>query len=205
MLTNFFIPSSKSPSQSQVEGWLLSPPQEFKGCDISPDASFVAYWTDTRISLYTSQSLSTREAQVLFPVAWRDLEGRNCIWKTVVVTSKYLVASTTGGSFNVSGRKTRIKLLTNSSSKCFIFELESGNSVDVTLDHWCRLTLPLPEIHILAISVDRKTLSCVLRGKEDVRHPGSLLTSSINGLISYAKRPCVHSSTWKPWQLTNTR
>lgn len=109
-----------------------------------------------------------------------------------MVTSRYLVASTTGGSFNVSEEESRAELLTNLwASQCFIFELQRGDFVDVTLDHWYRLTLPLPEIHIFAISTDYKSLSCVLRDKEDARHPGSLLTASIAGLISYAKRPQV--------------
>ena len=85
-----------------MEGWALSPSQDFKGCDISPDASLVVYWTDTKLVLYSSQSLSAREAQVVSPVASRELEERDCIWRTAVVTSRYLIASTTGASFNVS-------------------------------------------------------------------------------------------------------
>ncbi|KAK0631510.1 kinase-like domain-containing protein [Immersiella caudata] len=174
---NFFknlmpLSRAKSPGQGQVEGWALSLSQDFKGCDISPDASLVVYWTDIKLVLYSSQSLSAGEAQVVSPVASHELEERDCIWRTVVVTSKYLIASTTGASFN-----------------CFIFELEGGDSVDVTLDHWYRLTLPLPEIYVVAISADCKLMSCILRDREDERHPGLLLTASISGLTAYAKRP----------------
>lgn len=59
------------------------------------------------------------------------------------------------------------------------------------MDYWYRLTLQLPEVHILALSADCNTLSCVLRNKEDERDPGSLFTASIAGLIAYAKRPYV--------------
>src|SRR5688500_14037932 len=89
--------------------------------------------------------------------------------------------------------------------KCFIFELESGDSVDVTLDHWYRLRLPLPEVYVLAISADCKLMSCILRDGADERHPGLLLTASISGLIAYAKRPCVHSLTAYVPRLTTDR
>ncbi|KAK5653979.1 hypothetical protein OQA88_7655 [Cercophora sp. LCS_1] len=162
----------RSPSNGQIDSWSLSPSEDFKGCDISPDASLVAYWTDVKILLYTSQSLSPRQANAVAPVASRKIEETGCIWKTVVVTQKYLIASTTGPSFS-----------------CFIFDLHRGEAVEVTLDHWYRLTLPLPEISLLALSTDRKTLACVLRHKDDERRPASFFTASIERLIEYAKRP----------------
>jgi hypothetical protein len=73
--------------------------------------------------------------------------------------------------------------------ECFIFDLEDGNSVGVTLDHWYRLTLPLPEIYVVTVSADCKSISCILRDREDERHPALLLTATVVGLIAYAKRP----------------
>lgn len=92
----------KTPAKEMVEEWFLASSDDFKGCEITPDASLVAYWTDIKISLFTNQSLSSREANAVAPAASREIEETGCIWGTIAVTRKYLVASTTGASFNVS-------------------------------------------------------------------------------------------------------
>ncbi|KAL4959995.1 kinase-like domain-containing protein [Aspergillus stella-maris] len=67
----------------RVERWCLSESQPFKGSQISPDCSFVTYWTDRTILLYSSHTL----------------EKENCFWNSVRLTEKYLVASTTSTTF----------------------------------------------------------------------------------------------------------
>ncbi|KAK1752733.1 kinase-like domain-containing protein [Echria macrotheca] len=161
----------RSPSTGRVESWSLSSKEDFNGCEISPDGSLIAYWTDVKISLYTSQSFSPREGNSVSPATWRTLQEQDCIWKTVVITRKYLIAATTGAGFN-----------------CFLYDLECGEAVDVTLDHWYRLTLPLPEIHHLAVSSDGQTLVCILRDKDE-EESCWVFTASITSLIEYARRP----------------
>ncbi|KAK3693402.1 hypothetical protein B0T22DRAFT_420686 [Podospora appendiculata] len=165
---------SPSPScRGNVKGWYLSTSEAYKGCAISPDGSLVAYWTDVKISLYTSQSLSAGEGDVVSPAAEHLLEAPNCIWKSIGLTHKYLVASTTGANF-----------------QCYIFDLQRGPAVDAHLDHWYRLDLAPPEIHNVAISPDSKVLACILRDREGEEQPGSLFVApSIPELIKYAKRP----------------
>ncbi|KAK3381856.1 hypothetical protein B0H63DRAFT_435372 [Podospora didyma] len=165
-------PRSGSPARGQVQGWYLSSTEAFKACKISPEGSLVAYWTDVKISLYTSQSLYSSKGDEAVPAAEHLLVATDCILKGVCLTQKYLVTSTTGANFN-----------------CYIFDLQRGTSVDASLDHWYRLTLPLPEIHRLSISPDGKTVACILRDKEGEQNPCSLFTASVADLIKYSKRP----------------
>ncbi|KAJ5279604.1 hypothetical protein N7478_004976 [Penicillium angulare] len=46
--------------------------ESYKGCDISPDGSVIAFWTDNKILVYTSQSLNGSEVT---PVASWELKG----------------------------------------------------------------------------------------------------------------------------------
>jgi hypothetical protein len=93
--------SSQSP-KAKVDSWHISPDENFKGCEISPDGSLVAYWTDNKIELYTRQSLPLREGDNVTPTSSYSLaKSENCIWKSISLTQRYLVASTTGSSFNV--------------------------------------------------------------------------------------------------------
>ncbi|KAJ6441394.1 ankyrin repeat protein [Purpureocillium lavendulum] len=48
-----------------VDEWFPSTSGDFKGCAISPDANVLAYWTDTTIVLFTSQSLATRKGHTV--------------------------------------------------------------------------------------------------------------------------------------------
>jgi hypothetical protein len=84
-----------------VEEWYLSASEGYKGCEISPDGALVAYWTDVKISLFTSQSLPSGERNVVTAAAEYVLEITDCIWKSVSLTQRYLIASTTGANFQV--------------------------------------------------------------------------------------------------------
>lgn len=86
-----------------VKEWRLHGKQPFTGCTVSADATLVAYWTDINMFIYTPESLVPGDSKIASPAAGPfSLAGSNCIWKTVCLTGKYLIASTTGGSFHVS-------------------------------------------------------------------------------------------------------
>ncbi|KAK0719271.1 hypothetical protein B0H67DRAFT_149719 [Lasiosphaeris hirsuta] len=159
-------------ADGRVEEWFLSTSGDYKGCDISPDASLVVYWTDIKLSVYTNQSLPPREGpRRVTPAAEHTLEETNCIWKTAKVTRKYLIASTSGGSFNL-----------------YIFDLQRGDSVDITLNYLSRLTFLAPEIHTLSISADSKTIACILQDREEDNNPGTLFTAETSELLKLVKR-----------------
>jgi serine/threonine protein kinase len=97
------INSKETVARALVDTWHLSSTEDFKGCEISPDGTLVAYWTDTKIALYTSQSLSSGNAFEATPASDYSLgESENSIWKSISLTEKHLIASTTGSTFNVS-------------------------------------------------------------------------------------------------------
>ncbi|KAK5993766.1 hypothetical protein PT974_07203 [Cladobotryum mycophilum] len=177
---NKLFQQKRKTCQSNADEWPLTSEESFKGCVISPDATLVAYWTDIKISLYTSQSLMPRDGQreghELMPAAEYPLKETDCFWKSVTLTNEYLIASTTGRSY------------------CYIFDLEAGTAVDATLDHLYRIALPFPEIYRLAISPDSETLACVLRHEDGDRHPGTLLYASVPDLVALATpRPSIVS------------
>jgi hypothetical protein len=76
-----------------------------KGCEISPKGILVAYWSDHKIKLYNELSLpfqmTLEEPRPIDPYAEYTLELDNCIWKSVALSEKYLIASTTGANFQV--------------------------------------------------------------------------------------------------------
>jgi hypothetical protein len=183
----------------QVEEWRLRDDEPFTGCVMSPDAALVAYWTDTKIFLYTSQSLSSGGDHSVSPAAEPYLlPTANCIWKSICLTQKYLIASTTGANFHVRTIPS-ISIITEVSFRsnawlltlllqCYIFELERGTPVDANFDRRYRITLPYPEIKRLAISPNSQTLACILRDKEEEENPGSLFLAPIAQLMSGAER-----------------
>ncbi len=153
-LTKLFCGNrSELVTERPYESWYLSGSNAFKGCEISPDGSLVAYWTDVKVSLYTSQSLPS-EGSMADPAAEYSLEISDCIWKSIALTKTYLIAATTGVNFqvriSVGPFQPRLDMLILAPSKCYIFNLRQGTAVDANLDHRCRVTLPRPEITKLA-------------------------------------------------------
>ena len=71
--------------------------------------------------------------------------------------------------------------------QCYIFDLEKGQSVDVTLGHFYSLVLPASEIHKVAISPGGKKLVCVVSHGES-NAPSSLLYGDISRLKKWAKQ-----------------
>ncbi|KAL4811756.1 hypothetical protein BDW67DRAFT_148678 [Aspergillus spinulosporus] len=146
---------------TSVFQWYLSETEAFKGCQISPDSSFIAYWTDRKILLYSALSLSYAPAGSISCVGKYTLQRENCFWHSVRLTKRYLVASTTQATFH-----------------CVIFDLQTQHS----LKDPYTVELPQPAIRKLAISPDSRILACVLRASDDDRKPGSLLIYRLGDL-----------------------
>ncbi|KAL4783305.1 kinase-like domain-containing protein [Aspergillus varians] len=144
----------KDATDQNVETWFVSEDEAFKGCQISPDCSLVAYWTDHRILLYSAQSVQSIRGGSITPVGEYTLDRNDCLWDSIRLTERYLVASTTSATFH-----------------CYIFDLEK----DGDLNHRYVAALPQPAISKLTISPGSQVLVCALRSAEDNRKPGALL------------------------------
>lgn len=100
------LPKTSKPEDAgkTVDKWRLprGALEAFKGCKISPDGTVIVYWSDTRITLFTTFSASNGEGGTMKAAGEFSLEDTNYFWKAVCLTSRYLIASTTGSVFNVS-------------------------------------------------------------------------------------------------------
>ncbi|KAJ5512547.1 hypothetical protein N7463_002099 [Penicillium fimorum] len=149
----------------RVEHWYLGPTQSFKGCEISPDGTVIAFWTDTTISLYTAQSLKQRGIEGARSAAEYSIKTPEYRWKSISLTRKHLIAATSGGTF-----------------QCYIFKLRKGLvGVDVNLRYGERISVPtLPEIKKVALAPGGQTIACVVSDKDEGHNPGSLYIGSFN-------------------------
>ncbi|KAJ5107215.1 hypothetical protein N7456_003890 [Penicillium angulare] len=128
----------------EIDQLMIAGTESYKGCDISPDGSVIAFWTDNRILVYMSQSLNDSE---ITPVASWELKGdiRTRILKSVSLTERYLVASTSG------------------SFQFYLFDLQK-TSTSILGSHTLIDHSNLSEITNLAISPNSKTIAFILRG-----------------------------------------
>ncbi|KAJ5090602.1 hypothetical protein N7532_009286 [Penicillium argentinense] len=141
-----------------IETLRIRESEPFKGSEISPDGSAVAFWTNSRIFLYKIQFPSLTGMSMMRAASWElSNDKRNFILKSVGLTERYLVASVSG------------------SFQFFLFDLERtpppdgelGNPIPVDHKH-------LPEISKLAISPDSETIIFLLRN-HNVRSESALL------------------------------
>ncbi|EED20717.1 conserved hypothetical protein [Talaromyces stipitatus ATCC 10500] len=160
-------------SHWQVDSWQLSSTEGLKGCEISPRGDLVAYWSDNQIRLYNELSLPPQvtfgEPPVVSPAAEYTLGLTDCIWKSVAVTDRFLIASTTGAVF-----------------QCYVY--------DLVFIRQYRITLQLPEISRLAISPDSRIMACVMQSKEEGQECGSVFIVPIEELIQEAPRQMTPST-----------
>lgn len=151
-------------SDEQIASWQLSGVEGLKGCEISPQGTLVAYWSDVTIKLYNELSLPSKMGsgapQIIQPAAEYGLKLADFIWKSVVLSEKYLIASTSAASF-----------------QCYIYETRRLTPYPINLQ--------LPGIRNLAISPDSKMLACVIQGKEEGQDRASVLIVPIMDLIQY--------------------
>ncbi|KAI9149653.1 Arginine permease CAN1 [Paramyrothecium foliicola] len=74
----------------------------FKGCRIAPSGKLAAFWTETKIVLFTSSSLSASRGEATNG-AEHILEPDEGLWNSVDLTDRYLVASTARKGSNFQG------------------------------------------------------------------------------------------------------
>ncbi|QQK43247.1 Serine/threonine-protein kinase STK [Penicillium digitatum] len=151
-------------TERRVEHWVLGASEPFKGCEISPDGTVIAFWTDTKLSLYTSQSLQQESADGIRSAAEYPIPTVGCRWKSISLTSRRLIASTSGGPV-----------------QCYIFKLPVGPYVDANLRPSDRVSLPtLPEIKKLALAPGSRRVACIVGDKVEDQNSGSLYFGDIN-------------------------
>ncbi|KAL3441636.1 kinase-like domain-containing protein [Aspergillus insuetus] len=155
------------PCDRDVDFWCLSDVEASKGCQISPDCSLVAYWTDREIFLYSVDRLpfavgNVRQAQQAY-----TLESQSFYWRSIRLTTEYLVASTTEPTFH-----------------CYIFDLGKCNLTNPYV-----VEQPWPAISKLAISPGRRrTLLCILKDSDTAGKPSTLFAVPILSLIRIAQQ-----------------
>ncbi|KGO69019.1 hypothetical protein PITC_078440 [Penicillium italicum] len=151
-------------TDSRVEHWDLGASEPFKGCEISPDGTVIAFWTDTKISLYTSQSLEQEGVNGIYPAAEYPIPTLKCRWKSIGLTKRHLIASISGDTV-----------------QCFIFKLPTGPFMDVILKPSDRVSLPtLPEIKKLALTPGSQKVACIFSNNDEDRTLGSLYFGDID-------------------------
>ncbi|OAA64898.1 Protein kinase-like domain protein [Cordyceps fumosorosea ARSEF 2679] len=161
----------KSPSAARLISRRLSSSDDFKGLAISPNANCLAYCTNSKIVFYTSESLSlTEEHASTLPSEWNLPNEECCFLQSICLTNRYLVASTTGKNF------------------LYVFDLEGGLHVDLNLTTVYRVSLDGLAIRSLAISPNNKTLAFVMRDESKMRGPGTLVYTSLPGLIALIRQ-----------------
>jgi hypothetical protein len=64
-------------------------------------------------------------------------------------------------------------------SKCDVFSLKKGQSVDASFDYRRGFESQQPEISDIAISSDSKNMACILPGKEGAQKPASLYVAPV--------------------------
>ncbi|KAJ5980172.1 hypothetical protein N7481_007470 [Penicillium waksmanii] len=148
-------------SDKRTGKWSLKTNEPFKNCEISSDGSLVVFWSDRKLTLFTSLSLSSSTSDAKPQAEW-SLEQPNCILNSIRLTSHHLLATTSGGTF-----------------RCDIFALKKAKSVDASFDHRRGFTLQQPEISDIAISSDSKNMACILHGKEGAQKPALLYVAPV--------------------------
>ncbi|KAL2788660.1 kinase-like domain-containing protein [Aspergillus keveii] len=165
---NLLTVTRTDPCDRDVDFWCLSDVEASKGCQISPDCSLVAYWTDLEIFLYSVDRLpfavgSVRQAEQTY-----TLESQSFYWRSIRLTKKYLVASTS----------------TEATFHCYIFDLGERNLTNPYV-----VEQPWPAIGKLAISpLDSDTLLCILKDSDTAGKPSTLFAVPILRLIRIAKQ-----------------
>ncbi|KAF9872799.1 ankyrin repeat protein [Colletotrichum karsti] len=170
-----------TPVDRSIQQWRLPRDvfDDLKGCKIAPKGTLLVYWSDTRLFLFTSLSAARDEESTISVADDYSPVGSTFFWKSVALTERYLIATTTGGTFN-----------------CYIFDLEAGNSVDADLKTCYRVSLPFPEINNLSISPDHQNMVCTLQDMENDRLPGSLFQARVTELIESGQKLNTETSDW---------
>lgn len=94
---------STAPTKRLVQQWRLAQETHdaMKSCKISPNGTMLVYWSDYQLLLFTSVSALPEHEETLVPASKFSLGDSTFFWKAIAFTERYLVAATTGGTFNV--------------------------------------------------------------------------------------------------------
>ncbi|KXH32372.1 serine/threonine protein kinase [Colletotrichum simmondsii] len=163
----------KSSMEQIVQRWRIPRDNSdvFKGCKVSPDGNLIAYWSDSKISLFAPSSSENADGELLKVLGDHSLESLGStsrFWKAVCLTNRYLIATTTGNIFN-----------------CYIFDLGQGDAADSSLQNHWHIRLPIvPEVYIMAMSTDQQNLVFVVENQEDESLSGSIFHVQIEDLIA---------------------
>ncbi|KAJ5923408.1 hypothetical protein N7454_008653 [Penicillium verhagenii] len=155
--------------ESRVEKMFLDDNEPFKGCEISPDGHIVAFWTDFKITIYTSNTLPLADVAEPTPVAKSAavFTISDCIWKSVSITDRYLVASTSGANFEVGDPESE-----------FIHSIKAQ-----FLTHKYSVTF------LISKEGPRKSIVFILRDTDDENKPGTLYRAPVTSVES-CQRQC---------------
>ncbi|KAI0139927.1 kinase-like protein [Hypoxylon sp. NC0597] len=138
----------QKPDGPKIETWMVPHARPFAGCSMALNEFVVAYWTDTDISLYNSQSFPPYPHREIKFVAECRLKAIGA-WKSVRLNETYLIASTTGHHCHV-----------------YLFDIKGGNLPGLSFDLSYDVVLPVNSstgLHQIAISPGGKVLACVVR------------------------------------------
>ncbi|KAF0320827.1 ankyrin repeat protein [Colletotrichum asianum] len=176
-------PEARPAADRAIQQWRLDQGPDaydtMKGCKISPNGTILVYWSDYRLILFTSLSAPPNDEETLIPAGEFPLGGSAFFWKAVALTERYLIATTTGGTFN-----------------CYIFDLEAGQSVNADLKTCYHVSLPHPEVNNLAISADHQVMICTLQNMENERLPGFLFQARVSDLVDSGQKVNPESAGW---------
>ncbi|KAI1771748.1 kinase-like protein [Hypoxylon cercidicola] len=135
---------------AKVESWEIYDMQSPIGCSIAPNEFTLAYWTSTRISLYDSQSFLPFSGKRISRVAEYKLRGTRSL-KSVKLTDRYLLASTTGHHSHIPN--------------VLLFDIKLGRLPGLNFDQSYEIELPVDNhngLYQIAISPGSKVIACVV-------------------------------------------
>ncbi|KAI2470989.1 kinase-like protein [Annulohypoxylon bovei var. microspora] len=135
------ISRRKKIDKTQIRIWRLADARAFIGSSISPNGIDIAYWTNEWIRLYNAPSFLPHN-----DIAEYRLRGPSA-WRSVKLTEKYLLASTTGPQPHL-----------------YLFYLDSNNLPGPNFDMRYEITLPTSNrngVYQIAISPGGKVIACV--------------------------------------------
>ncbi|KAJ3495583.1 hypothetical protein NLG97_g3291 [Lecanicillium saksenae] len=170
------IPAKNKSSPSiKIASQRFSSTEDFKGLVISPNANSLAYCTNAKIVLYTSESLSLAGGSATTPPSEWNLKEADFL-QNLCLTKRYLVASTM------------------SKNSLYVFDLEGGRQVDLNLTSMYRISLNLPPITNIALSPSGKTLVFAMRNETNMRGPGTLVNVSLPAMIAFIRQELSYLS-----------
>ncbi|CEJ81246.1 hypothetical protein VHEMI01386 [[Torrubiella] hemipterigena] len=153
------------------------PSSDFKGCAFAPDGSFLVYWTDSELTLYTEASLSfTPGAQLRDPGTWcpddhSRSNGEHLTLKHVCITDRYLIASIVGRSY------------------VYIFNIPDGRWSSDALQCFSRLPIDFPGADAVAISPNNQTFVFVARNRTSINGNATLVYLQMPDVLEFLNPP----------------